>query len=135
MIIDIIAFLSYIIFPSGILFFGDFQMIIGCIVGTRFTLKNTKPNQSFIIYGLLVALGGSILAGISYTMFDWVYFLGVTSTDPFTLLITFEYYLIEAIIIGLLFGTIISYYYNRKNKTDIKTSAVDKKLLESIIDQ
>ncbi|MDX1798120.1 MAG: hypothetical protein R3255_05685 [Candidatus Lokiarchaeia archaeon] len=110
-------------------------MIIGCIVGTRFTLKNTKPNQSFIIYGLLVALGGSILAGISYTMFDWVYFLGVTSTDPFTLLITFEYYLIEAIIIGLLFGTIISYYYNRKNKTDIKTSAVDKKLLESIIDQ
>ncbi len=133
--IDLIAFICYIIFPSGILFFGDLQTIIGCMIGTRFTLKNIKPNQSFFMHGILVGLGGSVLAGISYTMFDWVYFLGITRASPFAVLMTFESYLIEAIIIGLLFGSIISYYYNRKNKINIKNSAKDKKLLESIIDQ
>ncbi|MFW9819000.1 MAG: hypothetical protein ACFFE5_05270 [Candidatus Thorarchaeota archaeon] len=135
LIIDIIAFICYIIFPSGLLYFGDLQMIIGCIVGTRFTLRNIKPNQSFFVNGILVGLGGSILAGISYTMFDWVYFLGILSASPFTVLMTFEYYFIEAIIIGLLFGVFISYYYNYKHKINVKASAKDEKLLESLVDQ
>jgi hypothetical protein len=134
LIIDLIAFICYIIFPSGIIFFGDIQMIIGCIIGTRFTLKNIKPNQSLFTYGILVSLGGSVLTAISFTMFDWVYYLGLLRSSLFMLLINFEYYFVEAIIISLLFGSLISYYYNYKRKTQILTSPKDKKLLESLID-
>ncbi|MFW9969394.1 MAG: hypothetical protein ACFFDF_04275 [Candidatus Odinarchaeota archaeon] len=130
-ILDLIAFISFVIFTYGIVYYGDIQILIGCFVGTRFTVKNVKPNQSFYIHGLVVSLGGSILAAISFTMFDWVYFL-----DPISdLIIIFVAYLIEAIIIGLLVGSILATYYNYKRKRHVELSSKDQELLKSLIDQ
>ncbi|MFX1325559.1 MAG: hypothetical protein ACFE8N_11425 [Promethearchaeota archaeon] len=106
-IIDLIAFISYIIFPAGLIYFGDIQMIIGCIIGTHFAIKNIKPNQNILSLGVLVGLSGCVLTGISYSLFDWV----VYSSSLLLNLIIFELYLVEAIIIALVFGGLISGYY------------------------
>lgn len=115
--------------------FGDIQMIIGCTVGTRFTLKNIKTNQSFFIQGIIVGLGGSLLTGISYTMFDWIVFSGILRFSLFMYLLIFELYFIEAIIIGLALGCIVGGYYNYRSKTQIESSSVDKKFYESLVDK
>ncbi len=130
-IIDLISFISYIIFPSGIVYFGDLQMIIGCIVGIRFSIKNIKQNHSFFAQSIITGLGGSILTGISFTMFDWVYF----SLTSLMLLISFEFYLIEAIIIGLALGFILGAYYNYKSNIRDELSSKDEKLLKSLVDR
>ena len=134
-IIDVIAFISYTIFPSGIFYFGDIQMILGCIVGTRFTLKNIKPNQSYFLNGIFVGSVGAILTGISFTMFDWVYFSGILNYSYLMLLTIFELYFIEAIIIGLLLGFIVGGYYNYKNKTQTKSSIVEDEFYESLLEK
>lgn len=115
-IVDIIAFISYIIFPAGLIYFGDIQMIIGCIIGTRFAIKNIKPNQAFLSLGIVVGLCGCVLTGISYSLFDWL----VYSSSLFLNLIIFELYLVEAIIIGLVFGGLISGYYLYNEKKLVK---------------
>ena len=130
-IIDLIAFISYLIFPSGVVYFGDIQMILGCIVGVRFTLKNIKPNQSFFIHGIMVGLGGSIMTGISFTMFDWVYF----SVSLLNVIIIFEFYFIEAIIIGLVLGCFVGAYYNYKNNIRGELSSKDEDILKSLVDK
>jgi len=134
-IIDVIAFVSYIIFPSGVVYFGDVQMIFGCIVGIRFTLKNIKINQSSFTCGIIVGLGGLILTGISFTMFDWVYFFGLEISSPVMLLLIFELYFIEAIIIGIGMGSIIGWYYKRKGNILSKPTSKEDEFLESLIDK
>ncbi|MFW9877867.1 MAG: hypothetical protein ACFFG0_32700 [Candidatus Thorarchaeota archaeon] len=134
-IIYSIAFISYVIFPSGIVYFGDIQMIIGCIVGIRFTLKNIKPSQSYFLHSIFVGLGGSILAGISFTMFDWVYFSEVLRYSFISLLIIIEFYLIEAIIIGLVMGIIIGKYFSYKSKFRIESSSKTEDFLNEFIDK
>jgi hypothetical protein len=105
-------------------------MIIGCIVGTRFTLKNIKSRQSYLIPGMIVSLGGSVLAGISFTMFDWI----VYSTPPIFLLVL-ELYLIEAIIIGLVLGGLVGGYYNYRHKAPTQSSSIDDDFYESLKEQ
>ena len=129
-LIDLITFISYAIFTSGIVYHGDIQMVIGCVIGVHFTLINIKKNQSILIYGIIVGISGCILAAISITMFDWVYF-----SEPISnLLMIFVFYLIEAIIIGLLIGFLISVYYNHKSKSHSALSSQDEELLKSLID-
>ena len=108
LLIDVIAFISYLIFPAGLIYFGDIQMSIGCLIGTRFALKNIKPNQSYLNIGLVVGLCGSVLTGISFSLFDWTVF----SSSLLLKLIIFELYLLEAIIVGILFGGIFGGYYS-----------------------
>jgi tetrahydromethanopterin S-methyltransferase subunit D len=105
------------IFPSGIFYFGDLQLIIGCIVGIRFTLKYNKQKHSFLVKGIITGICGSILTAVSYSVFDWVVYAGMA----FILgLIILEFYLIEAIIIGLILGGIIGWYFNYKYATPNK---------------
>lgn len=107
------------IFPSGIFYFGDLQLIIGCIVGIRFTLKYNKQQHSFLVKGIITGICGSILTAISYSLFDWIVYAGMA----FILgLIIFEFYLIEAIIIGSILGGIIGGYFNYKNTMPNKVS-------------
>ncbi len=134
-ITDLIAFISYIIFSSGIFYFGDLQMTIGCIIGSRFALKNNKSNKSFIIQSIGVSLVGAVLTAVSFTLFDWFVFSEILRYSLFMLLITFELYLIEAIIIGLVIGGIVGGYYNYKNKNRIESTTIKEEFYESLIDK
>ncbi len=134
-LIDLIAFISYLIFYSGIFYFGDLQMIIGCAIGTRFALKNAKPNQSLLKYGLIVGLGGAIITAISYSFFDWMAFSTTQGFSFVLLMMILGSFLIEALIIGLLIGGIISGYYYYTGKFSSEKTLIDDEFYESLIDK
>ena len=117
----LITFIAYVIFPAGIFWFGDFQMALGVAIGTRFSLKNLKEDQSPLKYGIITALGGSILTAISMSVFDWIIF----SFDPtieYSLGIILFSYLLEALIIGLVLGMILGLYFRSKYRDKVKQS-------------
>ncbi|MFW9866067.1 MAG: hypothetical protein ACFFEN_08200 [Candidatus Thorarchaeota archaeon] len=128
LLIDVIAFICYLIFPSGLIYLGDVQMTIGCIIGTRFALKNIKLNQSYLSTGLVVGLCGSVLTGISFSLFEWIAF----SSSLFVKLIIFELFLLEAIIVGIVIGGIFGGYYSRSKKKKIKEPERDQKFYKSL---
>jgi len=125
-IIDLIAFISYMIFPFGIIYLGDLQMIIGSIIGTSFCLKNIKSYQSYLKHGIMVGLVGTILSAISMSIFDLIIF---QTNLPFVII---GFFLIEALLLGLIIGGIISGYYSYKHKTPIKTSSIEEDFYNSL---
>ncbi|MFW9941588.1 MAG: hypothetical protein ACFFFT_11150 [Candidatus Thorarchaeota archaeon] len=133
-IIDLIAFISYIIYPAGFLpiLQGDIQMVIGCIVGVRFALKNIKSNQYYIKHGIIVGLGGTMLSAISMTIFDWIILSGIEEISPPPFIVLFSLFLIEALIIGLLIGVIFGSYYSYKNRTPPEISSKEEEFYESL---
>jgi hypothetical protein len=131
-LIDLISFISFVIFPSGLLYSGDVQMIIGCIIGTRFTLKNIHNPKSYGSYGVVVSLTGTILTSISYLVFVLVALFGTLLFNIFTVLIIFELYLVEAIIIGLPLGLIIGGYYSLKYPSYEEESPAEKEFFDSL---
>lgn len=125
-IIDLIAFISYIIFPFGIIYLGDLQMIIGSIVGTRFSLKNIKSYQSYLKHGIVVGLVGTILSAISMSIVEMIVY-----PANFAIVII-VFFLIEAFLLGLIIGGIIGSYYRYKNKAPTKTSSIEEDFYESL---
>ncbi|MFX1500807.1 MAG: hypothetical protein ACFFDH_07570 [Promethearchaeota archaeon] len=138
-IVDLIAFISYVIFPAGIFYLGDLQMIIGCIIGIIFTFKNIKSNQSYVKHGILVGLGGTILTAISYSIFDWII---LSSIDGFNLSyfpIIFGFFLIEAIIIGIIIGLtiggIMRIFNHSTHKNSREESIQEDEFYEGLIEK
>ena len=119
----LITFIAYVIFPSGIFSFGDFQMMIGVAMGTRFALKNLKDFQNPLQLGIITALGGTILSAVSMSLFDWTIFLFVYSLG----IILFSH-LLEALIIGLCLGIILGLYFRAKhpNNTEKGNQKLDE---------
>ncbi len=130
----LIAFISFVIFPSGIIYSGDIQMIIGCIIGTRFTLRNNHSHRHYITYGIFVGLIGASLTCISYTTLVFIVLLE-SFFNSFAILVIFELYFIEAIIVGLTVGLIIGGYYNHKYKSITKTSIEDDPFYQSLYEK
>jgi hypothetical protein len=128
---DLIAFIAYVIFPAGIFFFGDFQMVLGVAIGTRFALKHIKEFQSPIKLGIIAAVGGSILTAVSMIVFDWTIF-SFDTTLSYNFLNIFFLYLLEALIIGLSLGIIIGLYYRSKSTNINKSKENLDELLESL---
>lgn len=129
---DLITFISYLIFPAGFFYFGDFQMVLGVAIGTRFALKNLKEFQSPLKLGIIVALGGAILSAISISFFDWIIF-AFDSTLEYSLFYIMFFYLLEALIIGLALGMILGLYFRSKHpkRVDKNNDKLDE-LYESL---
>ncbi len=123
---DLITFIAYLLFPSGLVFFGDLQMIIGSIVGTLFSLKNIKSYQSYLKHGIIVGLVGTILSAISMSIVEII----VYPTN--FAIVNIELFLIEGFLLGLIIGGIIGSYYRYKNKAPTKTSSIEDDFYESL---
>ncbi|HDZ17643.1 hypothetical protein LCGC14_0820990 [marine sediment metagenome] len=131
-LVDIITFVSYIIFPFGLFFYGDFHMILGVLFGVYFGLSNKKERQIEFKLGLLIGFVGAILAAISMTMFEWVSF---TVSQGFSLM-AFSFFLsvflIEGLVIGLSVGFVCGFYFYRKNKRIFFESKIDEEFYKSL---
>ncbi len=131
-IVDLIAFITYLIFPSGLIFFGDFQMIIGVIIGVYFGLSNRKKHQFEIKLGLVIGFIGALLAAISMTMFEWVSFTISQGLSIMSILFYLSVFMIEAIIIGLTVGILLGLYFRRKNRRTILDDEIDEDFYKSL---
>ena len=128
-IIDLIAFIAYLIFPSGIFFFGDLQMLIGALFGVYFSLSHKKQNQSDIILGLTVGICGTILTAISYSLFEWMIY---TQDSPMPLFLNISIFILEAIIIGLGIGILLGLLFRRKKRGILVDKETDERFFESL---
>lgn len=130
---DLIAFIAYAIFYSGLIFFGDIQMVLGVAIGTYFALKNLKEDQAPLSTGLFTALLGSLLSAISMMMYDLTAFYLILRLISFeTLLKEIFFYLVEALIIGFAIGLIEGLYFKRKKPKFIRQDDIDEEFYESL---
>ena len=134
-ITSLISFLLYIILPLNFVYRGDLQMVIGCVIGIRYTLKNIKLNNSMVIYGIIVGLEGTILTVILFIMLEGLVLSWALMVTPLMILIRFELYLIEALIISSGTGIIIGSYYYYKNKKIINSTSKDDIIIETSINK
>ena len=131
-IVDLIAFISYLIFPLGLFFNGDFQMILGVLIGVYFGLYNKKKHQLEFKLGLVIGFVGAILAAISMAMFEWVSFTVSQGLSIMAFLFFLRVFVIEALVIGLSVGFLFGFYFYRKNKRVISDSKIDEDLYKSL---
>jgi hypothetical protein len=131
-IVELITFISYLIFPSGILFFGDLHIVIGISSGVYFGLKRLKKEQSEIKTGLTIGLFGALLAAISLSLFEWILFVTYNVFSIIDLLLFLIIFIFEALIIGLPISIIISLYFSSKKKRMNLGSNIDDKFYESL---
>lgn len=132
LISDLISFISYLIFPAGIFFLGDFHMLIGVLWGSYFALNHLKKKQKFITYGIGVGLGGSFLSAISIYIFELTLIFIFNEFSIDLLFIILFFFLIEAIIVGVIAGLFMGYYFFRKEGSIKKTDIIEEEFYNSL---
>jgi hypothetical protein len=118
--------------PYGIFSPGDFQMVIGCIIGTRFALKYQKEKRSIILIGIVIAISGALLGAISFSIIDLMIalFHGFGGVSLF--FAVFIPYILMAAFIGVIIGIIFGIYYFFKGEKPIKAPLIDEEFYESL---
>ena len=129
---DLITFIAYVIFPSGLVFVGDFQMIIGVLIGVFFGLSNKKKPQSEIRLGLMIGILGALFAAFSLSMFEWILYTIFQGFSSGALLFFFSFFMIEALVIGFPLGFLSGFYFYRKNRRIILKSKIDEDFYRSL---
>jgi hypothetical protein len=127
---DVIAFICFAIVPYGIINPGDFQMVIGCIIGTRFALKYQKDKKYIILLSIVIALIGAFLAAISFGIMDLMILLIHGAVSIF--FVIFIQYLLMATLVGVLVGIFLGIYYFIKSEKPIKEPIIDEEFYESL---
>ncbi|MFX1493873.1 MAG: hypothetical protein ACFFBZ_06290 [Promethearchaeota archaeon] len=129
---DLISFISYAIFSKGIFFLGDFQMLIGVLWGTYFALKYLKKKRKFFRYGLAVGLGGSFLSAISIFTFEMTLTYMGYDFSLEILFIFLLFFLIEAVIVAVIAGSLIGYYFFLREGQTKKVNAAEEEFFNSL---
>lgn len=110
-IFTIFGVIGFIIYPNFFFFYwGDLYDTLGAIVGIRLTIKNIKPNQSFIKTGIIVGGLGGLLSAILRSIFMWI----INAFEIIVLLFSLLIFAPFTIILGILCGYLMGYIYSRK---------------------
>lgn len=129
---DLIAFFAYLIFPSGLIFFGDFHMAIGVIIGVYFGLSHKKEMQSYIKTGLIIGILGALFIGISFAFFEWTIYIIRISFSFTSLFLFLGIFIVEALIIGIPIGGILGLYFRAKGKPSPQRSKKEEDFYRSL---
>ncbi|MHA2006142.1 MAG: hypothetical protein ACXABO_01515 [Promethearchaeota archaeon] len=134
-ITDLIAFLTYIIFPSGVFFFGDLHTLIGISIGVYFGLSNRKEEQTEFKTGLYIGIFGGLLVAISITLYELSRFTIIQGFSISDLLFYLTYFLTECLILGLIIGISLSFYFHRKKRKFPAVRKYDEDLYKELEDR
>ena len=99
---------------AGYLLFADLQLLIGAIIGVRFTLKNQKTEQATLKTGVITGIGGGALAILFISVYEWIGFSLVEGFNIIVFFVFFGFYIISGEVVGLLMGAMVSSFYMYK---------------------
>ncbi|MFX1378300.1 MAG: hypothetical protein ACFFA4_04335 [Promethearchaeota archaeon] len=105
LITSIISFIVGFPFLPGYFLVADIQFLIGTVFGVIYFIKKRRPDQSILLYCVIVGIVGGILAALFISIYQWVLFLNI-----YMFVIYFIPCLISGVFIGFLIGVIISVY-------------------------
>ena len=120
---SLIIFIPTSYFFVKFIFFADLQLIIGAIIGIRFTLKNQKTEQATLKTGVIAGVGGGVLSVIFISFYEWIVFSILEGFYIVTLFWLIVYTLISGVVIGLIMGVIMSTFSMYK---EVKRPEEDK---------
>jgi hypothetical protein len=120
LIIVLISFLGFLIFPGLFLFwYGDIYYTLGCIIGLYILFKHRKPEQSITKTSLKVGIIGTAISSFLISIFQWSYSLYILGFFDIILL---GVYILNfaplAIFNGILIGYFFAYYKKRRELTE-----------------
>ena len=124
---SLIIYISTSFFYFGFIFWADYQILIGTIIGVRFTFKNQKPEQATLKYGVLTGIGGGGLSALFISIYEWILISVIQGIDLWVLFFIFLYILISGGVIGLIIGALMSTFYMYK---EVKRPEEDKHIDE-----
>ncbi|MFX1322157.1 MAG: hypothetical protein ACFFAQ_10990 [Promethearchaeota archaeon] len=112
---------------AGYILFADLQLLIGAIIGIRFTLKNQKAEQATLKTGVITGIGGGVLATLFISVFEWIAYSLERGINILALFWFIIYTIIAGVVIGLIMGAIMSTLYMYK---EVKRPEEDKHIDE-----
>jgi len=120
----------------GYLLFADIQLLIGAIIGLRFTLKNQEPEQKTLKTGVITGVGGGALSAIFIGCFDWIVFsILERQINLLTLIWFIMYTLISGIVVGLILGALMStFYMNKEVKRPEEDKHIDEEFFKDLME-
>jgi hypothetical protein len=117
-IFDIIAVILLFIFPYFIiLYYGEFGVIFGALIGMIFTYRNRTPNQEILKISLYFIVIGAILTAFTLTTIEWVITIPTYGVNSTVFLSLFVSNLIMIFIFTIIVGVFMGYYYSKKSKS------------------
>ncbi len=124
---SLIIYIPTSFFFVRLILFADIQLLIGAILGIRFTLKNQKPEQETLKTGVITGVGGGALSAVFIGFFEWII---LSILEGFIILALFWlilYILISGLVIGLIMGALMSTFNMYK---EVKRPDEDKHIDE-----
>ena len=114
--------------------YRDLEFVAGALIGLLFAMKNRKLNQPTITLGILIGIIGGVLTAVISGSYLVLFFSLRVILHPLWFLIYIGVLSITGIIIGLLMGSIIGWFYRTK---DIKEKSVstDDDFLKDLIEK
>ena len=109
LITSIISFIVGFFILPGVFLFVDLQFLIGTVFGVIYFIKKRRPDQSILLYCVVVGIVGGIFAALFISIYQWILLV-----DIYMFVIYFIPCLITGVFIGFLIGVIISVYYMYK---------------------
>ena len=132
-IITSVIYFATFQFYAGSILGSDLQFLLGLLFGVIYSLRTKPYNQTYLKCGLIVGIIGGVLSAFVISLGSTLVFLW-TIIGFFTY---FGYLLITAVVIGLLFGGIISTYfmYNElKGDKDDEEDHIDEDFYKDLIE-
>ncbi|MEJ2248239.1 MAG: hypothetical protein P8Y70_07430 [Candidatus Lokiarchaeota archaeon] len=107
--------LFLITFQIYFLYIGDLQLLVGINFGVWFTLRYLKPDKSALKTGILAGLLGGLFSVLVLSLYEWIIFtIWTLIFSLLELIYIISWFLLQGVIIGLIMGGLVGYYYWRK---------------------
>lgn len=113
-LVSFILYISTWHFYAGVILFGDIQFLIGSVIGVYIAIKNKKPNQSILKYGIITGIVGGIFTSILIALFDWILYSLRVGVNIYSFFILLLLMLLSGIAVGLLGGAGMGAYFMYK---------------------
>ncbi len=118
---SLIIYIPTSFFIVRLILFADLQLLIGAIIGLRFTLKNQEPETDTLKTGVITGISGGVLSAVFIAFYEWIILSILEGQANILALIWFILYiLISGLVIGLIMGALMSTFsmYKEVKKPD-----------------